>query len=54
MPQIPTPLRNNQVSAIINSVATPLASMKPPIQPMRSVRGENDPGGIFSVTDLKV
>ncbi len=53
MPQMPTPLRKSQVTAIITSVATLEASRKPPNQPsgvceVRTIRE------IFSVTDLKV
>src|SRR5580692_10556274 len=52
-PQMPTPLRNSQVSAMTTSVATPPATVRPPNQPIGVFEVSTMPA-IFWVTDLKL
>src|ERR1019366_6485912 len=52
-PQMPTPFRNSQVSAMIRKVATPPATASPPNQP-HGVFDVSTMPAIFCVTDLKL
>ncbi len=52
-PQMPTPFRKSHVRAMINSVATPPATVSPPNQPSGVLLVSTRPA-IFCVTDLKV
>src|SRR5215469_4559560 len=53
MPQMPTPLRNSQVTPIVTPCATPAATIKPKNQPS-GVCDVNTILDSFCVTDLKL